>query len=174
MNLNINEPFEFACDKECRDLSDNSTCKKSDRDPKKIALMYHFKTKAPESKRFTFIKLETHRNADLNHFVSAISTYALGIDGNPSDYISRRESCKDKCIFSRDLECDENDMCYMPSFRNQYHIQNYLNKMKNDANFEEIKNELYKNLNYYNLNLRTGDELYIPQVITDQLLKILF
>ena len=46
--------------------------------------------------------------------------------------------------------------------------------MKNDANFEKIKNELYKNLNYYNLNLRTGDELYIPQVITDQLLKILF
>ena len=131
--------------------------------------MYHFKTNF--GAKYTLLKLEGYYSISIGHSVAAIKRYKLKKPGKTA-YETRREDC------SKDTKgCkikNKEETCYERSYGtnlcsvsiNDYHN----NKFYNNLNEENEKEKFFLSLNQYDTYVRTGDEFFIPQQITDYLL----
>lgn len=178
--VKLEPPFEYSCNKECRVDSPPTECSEALKDPKGVALLYHFRIKATEEPKatdkpkvieraYTFLKLEGHYSLSLGHSVSAIARYGFNKDGKPANLPSRREDCGQKCEFKGKSFCDtENkDSCLLYNEKNDYHITNF-KEFKLAA--PEMAVNIDKSIDIYSNHVRTGDELFVPQDITNALL----
>lgn len=151
--------MKYLCDKKCRKKNNYSSCKnrRKIRDTKRIILFYHFKY---NKYQYTFIKLEKHFSLSLKHGKEAFKRYKLKKDKNTFYKLSRREDCfKNKnCSLKKTDNTPYNSL-------NEYHILNYI---KNNPN---KKTKIEKSVNFYSKNLRTGDEMFIPEEITMYILE---
>lgn len=169
--VKLEPPFEYSCNKECRVDSPPTECSEALKDPKGVALLYHFRIKATDEsnvieRAYTFLKLEGHYSLSLGHTFSAFDRYILKKDAKPANLPSRREDCGEKCEFKYNSICDrENkDSCSKHNEKNDYHITNF----KKAA--EEMAENIDKSIDIYSKHVRTGDELFVPQDITNALL----
>jgi hypothetical protein len=160
----LEPPFEYSCNKECKDVSPTPNCSEALKDPKGVALLYHFRIKAIDEieHKYTFLKLEGHYSISLGHTISAFDRYILKNDGKPANLPSRREDCREKCEFF----CDK-DICSGYNEHKEYHIRQF-KKVKEEA--PEMLDDIDKSIKIYSENVRTGDELFVPQHITNLLL----
>jgi len=164
----IDPPFEYSCNKECRLVSPSTDCPESLKDPKGVALLYHFRIKAIDGKQhaYTFLKLEGHYSLSIGHTVSAFDRYILKKNAKPANLPSRREDCGEKCEFKGKRICnnENKDNCSEYNERNDYHIIQF----KKAA--PDMALSIDKSIDIYSKNIRTGDELFVPQDITNALL----
>lgn len=164
----LEPPFEYSCNKECRAVSSTTECNEALKDPKGVALLYHFKIKAINGIQhaYTFLKLEGHYSISIGHTVAAFDRYVLKKDAKPADLPSRREDCGEKCYFKGKPICDKEniDSCSIYTEHSDYHIKQF----KKAA--PEMAVNIDKSIDIYSNNVRTGDELFIPQDITNALL----
>jgi len=156
----------YACDKECRN---GTHCNdKGLEDPKEVLFMYHFKTFSEYgSKRYTLLKLEGHYSLSVGHTKAAVNRYVLKKTAKTGYSTTRREDCeKDKsgCKLKGKQICNI-DEC-KSALLEQYHIQNFISQ-----NGEQVRKPIYDSVRFYNKHIRTGDEFYVPQPLTIQLLE---
>ena len=170
----FNPPIVFACDKDCRGENRCNTCEKCNEsgyeDPKGVVFMYHFKTNF--GSKYTLLKLEGHYSISLGHTFAAVNRYGFNKTGKTGYTTTRREDCmKDKkgCQLIKKNNCyrlDENNaLCSSISFAD-YHNNKFYYSLK-DTNKET---NFFRSLRNYDEYVRTGDEFFIPQQITDYLL----
>lgn len=175
--VKLEPPFVYSCNKECRVDSPPTECSEELKDPKGVALLYHFRIKTTDKtdvieRAYTFLKLEGHYSLSLGHTFSAIARYGFNKDGKPANLPSRREDCGEKCEFKGKSDCEtenkdatENkDICSLYNEKNDYHITNF----KIEA--PEMAVNIDKSIDIYSTHVRTGDELFVPQDITNALL----
>jgi hypothetical protein len=133
-------------------------------------LLYHFRIKAIDKTKviqrlYTFLKLEGHYSISLGHTKSAFDRYILKKDAKPADLPSRREDCGEKCEFKDKNICDkEKKSCSVYSEKNDYHIKQF------KLAAPEMADNIDISINIYSEHVRTGDELFVPQDITNALL----
>tara|TARA_B100000925_G_scaffold192921_1_gene145971 strand:- start:5230 stop:6183 length:954 start_codon:yes stop_codon:yes gene_type:complete len=167
----IDPAIVYLCDKLCRTAEKNNTdiCKEKARiDPKEVLFMYHFMTKSKYGKprKYTLLKLEGHFSISAGHTLAAVKRYGLGKEGKTAYKTTRREDCfkKNSCLFKDSQICDD-DGCTVYNAGFDYHVYNFINNNK------DKKNSIVDSIKFYYKHLRTGDELFIPQEITNILLK---
>lgn len=147
--IHIKPHIIYLCDQECR-INENS-CIDDKKDSKRVAFVYHFITK--DKNEYTFIKLESSKSISLEHAFSAAKRYIFKIQYNGFYKTTRREDCnKDK------QGCKNNNI------HSEYHIKQFLGA------YPIYSNSVYNSIEYYNKNVRTGDEFFIPQAITTTIL----
>lgn len=155
----LNPPITFLCDKEGR----NTKYDKNDdhADPKRVLFMYHFKTKNIEGtvKKYTFLKLEGFFSLDPRHIKEAVKRYVLGKDGQTGYKLSRREDCykNNSCMLNKNGRFDKYG-------QTEYHITKL-------CQTQGIKKQVTDSVEFYSKHIRTGDELFVPQDLTDMLLE---
>ena len=161
----LEPPFEYSCNKECREVSSSTDCTDELKDPKGVALLYHFKIKAIDGieYKYTFLKLEGHYSISIGHTISAFDRYILKKDAKPANLPSRREDCGEKCEFKGKSICNK-DSCSEYNEYNEYHI------IKFKLTAPEMVYDIDKSIKIYSENVRTGDELFVPEHITNALL----
>lgn len=147
--IDIEPAIIYLCDQECRVNSNN--CMDSKKDPKRVAFVYHFITK--DKKEYTLIKLESHKTISIQHTMNAIKRYILKINHTSFYKSTRREDChKDK------------EGCLNRNLHSEYHIRQFL------AAYPAYGKSMFDSIEYYNKNVRTGDEFFIPQAMTTTML----
>lgn len=166
----LNPAIVYLCDNICRTANKNGhkICSEKSRvDAKEVLFMYHFKTKSnlgDKVRKFTLIKLEGHFSISLGHTIAAVKRYGLGKEGKTAYKTTRREDCskKNSCQFKGTVKCIENK-CGIYDSSHDYHVRNFMTSQN--------KQSLLNSVKFYSENLRTGDELFIPQNLTDHILK---
>jgi hypothetical protein len=98
-----------------------------------------------EKKNFVFFKLERYKTFSKKHLLAANERYVKHHD-TKSEYTSRREDCKERCVYLKDSSMKKNiDEIVIEG--TSYRV---------DENYE-----------------RTGDEFFIPEVLSDYFLKLI-
>ena len=168
----LNPAIVYLCDSVCRTAEKNNTqicSEKARKDAKEVLFMYHFMTKPSYGKprKYTLLKLEGHFSISAGHTLAAVKRYGFGKEGKTAYKTTRREDCfkKNTCQFKGNKICDDKGTCNLYNAGFDYHVYNYIsqNPDKSDSVVSSIE--------YYFKNLRTGDELFIPQDITTTLVK---
>ena len=170
----LNPPIVFACDKVCRGENKCNTCEKCNesgyKDPKGVVFMYHFKTNF--GSKYTLLKLEGHYSLSLGHTSAAVNRYLLKKTAKTGYTTTRREDCgKDKkgCKIK-----NKEEICYKLYSGNtlcSVSFDDYHNtKFYNDINEVNKREDFLRSLRDYDEYVRTGDEFFIPQQITNYLL----
>ena len=140
---------KFKCNKFERKINIRNICKKcvNNDEPveKKRSLLYYpFEDKF--NKRFLYIKLESHSTISLGHAKNAFDTYVTKtkFSSDSKTCKSRRERLKDRNVWDTETKYDDKI------------LYNHLlkNKIIDDDDMDII--------NYYNINNRVGNELFIP------------
>jgi hypothetical protein len=184
-----NTPFTFQCNPTCRKDPNGVECNGLE-DPKNIFFMYHFQISDDKegtddkegsynnAKGYTFLKFEGHSTYSPKHFEAARKRYSEGIDANPGNLVQLREDCNRK---------KDNNKCFY--FKKGINNENTLQEQAENPEekksvvnldykpYEEMKRlnnkespQIESSLSAYNEKLRTGDEFFVPQVLTDKLL----
>jgi hypothetical protein len=96
-------------------------------------------------KDFVFFKLERYKTCHKEHLANAGNHYVRN-KKTKSEYTSRREDCKDKCVYLKD------------------------SSMKKNIDEIVIEGKSYRIDENYN---RVGDEFFIPQVLNEYFLKLI-
>lgn len=92
-------------------------------------------------------------------------------------YGSRREDCckNNNCNFSTCYPNNKLGHSYRTDLGDS-HIHRFIRNIENsriDMNtMNNIINEINSSVEYYNENIRTGDEFFFPQIMTNHLLKL--
>lgn len=137
----------------------------SDKIIKRVILTYNVKMhREGITKYYTFFKLESWPAISLKHTTQAFQRYILKNESTKTVSLKRREDCqKDKSgckLYSQFLNKKYQDD----------HI-NYLLSRHSNLN-QNQKQEIYHSFSWYDEFVRTGDEYFVPQYITNELLKI--
>lgn len=147
-----NIELTYLCDPECQKNQDNKRCIQSRKSVKRVMLFYPFQTidlLNKSVKRYLYFKLESSKAISTQHTREAIIAYVNPPTKNDSGYPFRRERVTN----------DENNR-----YKTELRIA--------DAKFyRKIPNIDVEEIRYYNHFVRSNDELYIPQVITNKILK---
>ena len=98
-----------------------------------------------EKKIFVFLKLERYKTFSKKHLLAATDRYIYHHD-TKSEYTSRREDCKEKCVYLKD------------------------SSMKKNIDEIVIEGKSYRVNEDYE---RTGDEFFIPEVLSRYFLKLI-
>jgi len=166
----LDPPFEYACDGVCRTSRGKNidVCQNpANKDPKGVVFLYHFITKPIDGKRYeyTFLKLEGHYSISMGHTIAAVNRYGLKKEGKTAYNKTRREDCgkANSCQLNGSQIC-KNKLCEKYNANHDYHVQNFKKA------YPEKMDEVGLSVNIYSHFIRTGDELFVPQAITDALL----
>ena len=142
---------------------------KEDRVDKRVVLIYNFSIKVNGIvMKYTFFKLEAYPTISIGHTKDAITRYVLRKEPVAVYSPKRREDCildKNKCTIKPKIDEYYNN-------NNSLHqdLMLYLNKhTKND----KVKKEILKSFDFFDKNVRTGDEYFVPQFYTNYLHNII-
>lgn len=169
--------LDHLCDlEECNIPLDNSMAYCSEiSDQKGVLLMYHFKTIT--DRKYTLLKLEGEFSMSIQHGLNALKRYVEKKDHESKIYGSRREDCckNNNCDFSTCYPDDKFGYSYNSKLGDS-HIHRFIGNIQNsniDVNtINNIIRDINSSVEYYNRNIRTGDEFFFPQYMTDDLLKL--
>lgn len=144
--------MSYLCDPECLQDETNERCTPSRKSIKRVMLFYPFQTIDLVNRsvhRYLYFKLESSSFISVQHAKEAISAYTNPPTVSKSGYPYRRERTTNKSEERYKNILRVNDAKFYNKF--------------NNINVEEIR--------YYNNNVRSNDELYIPQALTNKILK---
>lgn len=131
---------------------------------KRVILMYNVKIRHDGvTKWYTFFKLESWPAISTNHSIHALQRYILKKEASKTISLKRREDCKkDK------LGCK-----LYSHFWNKNYQDDHLNALlsRQSTLNQNEKQEIYDSFWWYDRFVRTGDELFVPQYVTNDLLK---
>lgn len=144
------ETLNYLCNPKCNDDETLEECTSDRKAPKKVMLFYPFRVKATNiTKRYLYLKLESEPAISVEHALEAAVAYTTDVKDN-SGYPRRRERLR-KNESSYDHELSVRD--------NQFYDS--LNLTEDDK----------KNIIFYNAFVRSHNEFFIPQSITNRLIK---
>ena len=153
----INPPLTYLCDKRCR--SDETDCIPGNKEPKGIALFYPFTVvNQAESIDYLFMKLEQYATS-LAHPIDA--TKHLG------HYFARKVGHKKKMTHPERREDDPIDL------ENAHNDKEALLAyyIRNGATGEQA-GSLFQKIDFFNRNVRVGNEVYIPSEILEIVFRV--
>lgn len=142
----------YLCDPECNKNEKNERCIPSRKSLKRVMLFYPFQTIDLINRsihRYLYVKLESSKVISIQHAREAFIAYTNPPVTSNSGYPFRRERLRNTTEEVYKIPLRINDA----KFYNRF----------DDINVEEIR--------YYNNNVRSNDELYIPQALTNKILK---
>ncbi len=149
----LDPKITYLCDPACRQR-ETQECK-SVRSPKGVILFYPFQAHVPDNpmslKRFIFMKLEGYVHNDIKHMKQAVNRYILRKE-KADKYPKRREDEKMSDIYLQDKET----------------MLRYIVTHFDIVDREFIKAVTAK-IDFYNDNIRTGNEIYLPSEIISHL-----
>lgn len=145
------ETLNYLCNPKCNDNEKLEECTKDRKAPKSVILFYPFMIKLDNiTKRYLYLKLESSSFISVEHAVEASVAYTTDVTDN-SGYPRRRERLKRGEVRYNNDELRVRD-----------------NQFYNSLNLTEYDRE---NIRFYNHNVRSNKELFIPQSITNRLIK---
>lgn len=146
------ETLKYLCNPKCNQDEKLEECTDDRKAPKKVMLFYPFRVKSLEknvSKRYLYLKLESSPAISVEHAIEAAEAYTTDVKDN-SGYPRRRERLKKKeTSYDDKLRIADNE------------FYDSLNLSSNDK--EDIR--------FYNDFVRSHNELFIPQSITNRIIK---
>ena len=139
----LKKPMRFLCEPACN--SPNARCDKKKAVPKQVVLFYHFIVNDGGKRTgYTFVKLEGHSTKGLSKIPHMMDAFSkIILKSKGSDPYAHR---REKTLDGK--------------------------TWKQDFSWED---DLWRTgkLTYYNTNIRTGDEFFVPQEKTDEILNSL-
>ena len=154
--------LEFLCNPICNEKKDNEECIEARRNSKSVILFYPFVVEKDagmgfkEYKQYLYLKLEENPHVSVGHVKDAVCAYAYPVYNDASGFDRRRErfTCK-------------NEQKYKDKFKTK--DLNFYREFygKNDEELSKLQLEL----EFYNDSVRANDEFYIPQRMTNDILK---
>jgi len=146
------EILKYLCNPKCNEDEKLEECTDDRKAPKKVMLFYPFRVKSLKknvSKRYLYLKLESSPAISVEHAIEAAEAYTTDVKDN-SGYPRRRERLRKK------------ETSYDDKLRIADHeFYESLNLSSNDK--EDIR--------FYNDFVRSHNELFIPQSITNRIIK---
>jgi len=146
------EILKYLCNPKCNEDEKLEECTDDRKAPKKAMLFYPFRVKSLKknvSKRYLYLKLKSSPAISVEHAIEAAEAYTTDVKDN-SGYPRRRERLRKK------------ETSYDDKLRIADHeFYESLNLSSNDK--EDIR--------FYNDFVRSHNELFIPQSITNTLIK---
>ena len=158
--LGIDEPEFLLQELEYPELKIGCQCPDGGRTEERTFRSCKFYKFIQNGRQFLYLKPEDYSSITFHHATSAINKYVFN-NQNKSCRNDRREDCKEKSCRSKEISQQE------PSLFENYKTVQIYNKEKNayeNINISELKEK-------YN---RDGDEVYIPQRISNFILLHLF
>lgn len=135
---------------------------------KRVILIYSFTVKLNEThKNYIFFKLEEHQAISISHTSKAFNRYILHKETAKNNLMIRREDCfKDKSgckllSLFKELQYDDEN------YPDKEYYEDIIKKLKDQLN------QIIDSINFYDKNIRTGDEYFIPQSLTEYILELL-
>jgi hypothetical protein len=143
----------YLCDPECNKNEKNERCIPSRKSLKRVMLFYPFQTIDLMNRyihRYLYIKLESSKVISMQHAKEAFVAYTNPATTSDSGYPFRRERLRNSTeeVYKNPLRISD---------------ANFYNKFRDIINVDEIR--------YYNNNVRSNDELYVPQALTNKILS---
>lgn len=132
----------------------------NDKISKGVALIYHFETNG--NMHYVFFKLEGYKAISTAHMMSAINRYLLKKETHKLSHsnIKRREDCfKDK-----------NGCILKDKFINNQLLDEHIKNAMEYSSYD-IRKGIMDSISFYDQNVRTGDEFFVPQYFTELLLN---
>lgn len=152
----LDPKLDYLCNTECR--NDDRKCDSNQKEPKGVLMFYPFrvvnKYSSDMSERYLYMKLERFLSSDLKHASAAVKRYVFRIEKKGMD-ITRRED--DKQLDSEFYRQDYEKMT-------KYYIEHGGDKSKLNTIVEKIV--------FYNTNVRTRNEVYIPKEVLNLIVQI--
>ena len=146
------ETLKYLCNPRCNEEEKLEECTDDRKAPKKVMLFYPFRVKSLKkniTKRYLYLKLESSPAISVEHAIEAAEAYTTDVKDN-SGYPRRRERLRKKeTSYDDKLRIADNE------------FYEYLNLTSNDK--EDIR--------FYNKFVRSHNELFIPQSITNRIIK---
>jgi ABC-type antimicrobial peptide transport system permease subunit len=150
--------LEFLCNPVCRETPNLPECIEARRKVKRIMLFYPFAVvknaayaENEEVKRYIYFKLEETPAISVGHAISSVGAYLSPVSRDDSGFDYRRERMTSNDAYR-----------YKAVLRNK--DQNFYYQLYNiDANSQDVR--------FYNDYVRSNDEFYIPQAMTDDILR---
>jgi len=143
---------------------------------KKICLLYNFTiNNNNEIKHYTFFKLEDHPAISMNHNIVAIKRYIFKKEPYKISTLRRREDCeldKNKCSLRPNIDKYYKNLNSTQNVYPDIHLNNLINYFTLKKDMLNLNN-LQKSISFYDKNVRTGDEYFVPQIITDNVVKMM-
>ena len=137
----------------------------SDKVIKRVILMYNVKIQhGGVSKFFTFFKLESWPAISANHTAQAFKRYLLKKESTKTVSMKRREDCQK----------DKNGCLLYSKFTNASYQDDHIKLLLSSTSKlnQTDKKDIYESITWYNNFVRTGDELFVPQYLTNKLMQI--
>ena len=141
MEYVFNNKINFLCDQETKRKSINPKNKST----KRVILYYRFKIL---DKTYLFFKLEEHSMENPKHLLTLVNTKRI------DTYPKRRENIKENIYIHHLIHIDNS----------------FYDKQLKDLP-EKDKQPIYDEINFYNIHLRTGHELFIYEDLKKNLLN---
>lgn len=146
------ETLKYLCNPKCNQDEKLEECTDDRKAPKKVLLFYPFRVKSLEknvSKRYLYLKLESSPAISVEHAIEAAEAYTTDVKDN-SGYPRRRERLRKKeTSYDDKLRIADNE------------FYESLNLSSNDK----------EDIIFYNDFVRSHNEIFIPQSITNRIIK---
>lgn len=144
------ETLNYLCNPKCNKDEKLEECTDDRKAPKKVMLFYPFRVTAENiTKRYLYLKLESSQSISLEHALEAAEAYTTDVKDN-SGYHRRRERLRgEKESYERELRIIDNE---------------FYDALK-------LGSKDIENIKFYNAFVRSHNELFIPQSITNTLIK---